>query len=91
MISKTYSALADSTRLTILELLKEQELSAGQLGKNFEISAPSLSHHLSVLKQAGLVSSRRKGQEIIYSINLSVFEEVAESLIKLFKVNKKKK
>ena len=91
MISKTYSALADSTRLTILELLKEQELSAGQLGMNFEISAPSLSHHLSVLKQAGLVSSRRKGQEIIYSINLSVFEEVAESLIKFFKVNKKKK
>ena len=57
-------------------------MAAGELGKNFNITLPSLSHHLNVLKQADLVASRRKGQEIIYSLNLSVFEEMAEKLIK---------
>jgi DNA-binding transcriptional ArsR family regulator len=90
-LSKTYSALADPTRLKILELLKEKDQTAGQLGKNFSISGPSMSHHLNILKQADLISSRRNGQEIIYSLNLSVFEEVAENLIKFFQIRKRGK
>jgi len=58
---------------------------AGEIGKNFKITPPSLSHHLNILKQTDLVSSQREGQKIIYSLNLSVFEEVAKILIKYFK------
>jgi DNA-binding transcriptional ArsR family regulator len=83
-----YAALADPTRHKILELLKKHELPAGQIGKHFDITAPSLAHHLNILKQADLISSRRVGQEIIYSLNLSVFEEMAETLIKFFKIKK---
>lgn len=89
MLSQTFSALADPTRRQILELLKKQDFSAGELGKNFAITAPSLSHHLNVLKQADLISSRRQGQEIIYSINLSVFEELAETALEFFKTKPK--
>lgn len=84
-IAKTLAALGDPTRIKILELLKKREMPAGEIGKHFPITAPSLSHHLSVLKETDLISVRREGQQQIYSLNLSVFEEVAESLIKIFK------
>ncbi|MDO8592187.1 MAG: autorepressor SdpR family transcription factor [bacterium] len=80
----TLQALSDPTRRKILELLKNKDLAAGEIARNFNITLPSLSHHLNVLKQADLASCRRQGQEIIYSLNLSVFEEVAEKLIKFF-------
>lgn len=81
----TLQALSDPTRRKILEILKKKDLAAGELGKNFSITLPSLSHHLNVLKKADLVTGMRRGQEIIYSLNLSVFEELAEKLIKFFK------
>jgi DNA-binding transcriptional ArsR family regulator len=84
-LNNTLHALSDPTRRKILELLKKKDLAAGELAKNFSITLPSLSHHLGVLKQANLVTNRRQGQEIIYSLNLSVFEEMAEFLIKFFK------
>ena len=84
-LSKTFQALSDPTRRKILELLKKQDLPVYKLAKNFDITLPSLSHHLNILKQANLVSSRRKGQEMIYSLNLSVFEEVAKVMSKFFK------
>lgn len=85
MLTKTLQALSDPNRRKILELLKKKDMPAGEIGKHFSISLPSLSHHLNILKNAGLVSSERKGQERIYSLNLSVFEEVAKLLIKFFK------
>ncbi len=85
VLNQTLSALSDPTRRKILDLLKKKDMFAGEIGKNFDISLPSLSHHLNILKQADLVSSQRDGQQIIYSLNLSVFEEVAQSLIKYFK------
>ena len=84
-INKTFSALADPTRRKILEILKKKDLAAGEIGKNFKMTKPSLSHHLSILKNANLLTSQRQGQEIIYSLNTSVFEEVSKSLIKFFK------
>ncbi len=84
-LNQTLQALSDPTRRRILEMLKKKDLPAGEIGKNFSISPPSLSHHLNVLKQADLVTSQRQGQEIIYSLNLSVFEEIAEKLYKFFK------
>jgi DNA-binding transcriptional ArsR family regulator len=87
-LTKTFNALADPTRHSILEYLKKKDMTAGEIGSKFTISGPSISHHLQVLKQADLISSRRQGQEIIYSLNVSTFEEVADALINFFK-NKK--
>ncbi len=84
-LNKTFSALSDPTRREILELLKKEDMTAGDIGKNFDITLPSLSHHLNILKNTDLVSSRRQGQKIIYSLNLSVFEEISKLLIKFFK------
>ena len=85
ILSKTFNALSDQSRRRILDLLKKRDLSAGEIGEHFDFTAPTLSHHLAVLKEADLISSRREGQQIIYSLNLSVFEEVAEKVIKFFK------
>ncbi len=78
-------ALSDPTRRKILELLKKRDMAAGAIAEHFEITLPSLSHHLNVLKQADLVTFRRQGQELIYSLNLSAFEEIAKTLVKFFK------
>ena len=85
MFDKTISALSDPTRREILELLKKQHLTAGEIASNFNISKPSISHHLSILRNSDLVSSIRSGQEIIYSLNVSVFDEVAGLFVKFFK------
>jgi len=83
-LNKTISALADPTRRKILEVLKEKDMAVGEIAKNFSITLPSLSHHLTVLKNADLVVSLKKGQENIYSLNLSAFEEAAKLLINFF-------
>lgn len=88
-LSNTFNALSDKTRLEILELLRKKDMSVGEIMTNFNITMPSLSHHLSTLKKADLVSSQRQGQQIIYSINLSVFEEVAKDIYKFFKIRNK--
>lgn len=85
VLNKTFNALSDQSRRKILELLKKRDLAAGEIGEHFDFTAPTLSHHLAVLKSAGLISVRREGQQQIYSLNLSVFEEVAEKVIKFFK------
>ena len=87
-LNYTIQALADPTRRRILELLKKEDLSAGQIGSHFDITAPSLSHHLNILKKADLVIDERRGQEKIYSLNVSIFEETASLLINFFKKNK---
>ena len=75
-MNDVFKALADPTRRRILEMLKRQDLTAGQIADAFSIGKPSISHHLSLLKAADLVLSERAGQNIIYSINTSVFQEV---------------
>ncbi len=84
-------AISDPTRRKILDLLKQEEMSAGELGEHFEISGPSMSHHLSKLKAADLVISRRNGQSIRYSINTSVFEDAAQFVIGFFQDRKEVK
>lgn len=69
-------ALSDKTRRDILELLKTRDMSAGEIASAFPISAASISHHLNILKQADLVASVRDGQNIIYSLNTSVFQDL---------------
>ncbi|OGY48165.1 MAG: transcriptional regulator [Candidatus Buchananbacteria bacterium RIFCSPHIGHO2_01_FULL_47_11b] len=87
-LSTTFSALADHNRRKILELLKKKNMSVNELASNFNISLPSLSHHLAKLREAGLVSTQRQGQQIFYSLNLSVFEEIAQDLYSFFNSKK---
>lgn len=85
-LSLTIQALSDSNRRKILDLLKKGELPAGDINKKLSITGATLSHHLDILKRADLISGRRDGQQIFYSLNLSVFEEAAEQLVKFFKI-----
>jgi len=84
-------AISDPTRRKILDLLKKAEMSAGELGKHFDISGPSMSHHLIKLKAADLVIANRKGQSIHYSINTSVFDDAAQFVISFFQEKKENK
>jgi len=80
-------ALSDPNRRTVLEVLKEGDMSVGEILQHLDITGASLSHHLNTLKQADLVSSRRDGQQIIYSLNLSVFEEIIGELSRFIDKN----
>ncbi|MDX5320915.1 MAG: autorepressor SdpR family transcription factor [Bacteroidota bacterium] len=78
-------ALNDSTRREILELLKQGDLTAGEIAAQFDFSKPTISHHLDLLKQAGLVVGIKKGQYIYYSLNASILEELMAWILTLKK------
>lgn len=80
-----FKALNDSTRRQILDLLKEKDLTAGEIADAFNISKPSISHHLDILKQADLVSSEKKGQFVVYTLNTTILEDVLQWIITLKK------
>ena len=69
-------ALSDPTRREILNLLKQGRLSAGEIGERFEITGAAISRHLSVLKEADLITDTRDGKYIFYELNASVLEEI---------------
>jgi len=85
ILNNTFKALSDPTRREILQLLKQQDMSAGELASKFTITLPSLSHHFNILKQADLVTVQRQGQQQIYSLNLSMFEELMTKYFNQFK------
>ncbi|MBQ9940909.1 MAG: winged helix-turn-helix transcriptional regulator [Clostridia bacterium] len=74
-LQQTFKALSDPIRREILNMLKKGPLSAGEITEHFPVTAPSISRHLSVLKQADLIRDTRNGKFIIYEINTSVLEE----------------
>lgn len=88
-LSQTFSALSDPNRQKILEVLKKREMAVAEIATHLSITLPTLSHHLDILKRAGLASSRRDGQRILYSLNLSVFEDVSEKIIKFLSLKNK--
>ncbi|MGD1102373.1 MAG: autorepressor SdpR family transcription factor [Terriglobia bacterium] len=71
-----FKALADPTRRQILRLLGDREMTAGDLADHFEMTKPSMSHHFSVLKDADFIRFRREGQQIWYSVNTTVVQDV---------------
>ena len=71
-----FKALNDQTRRDILELLRDRDLTAGEIADHFDFSKPTISHHLDLLKQADLVLSVKKGQFIYYSLNTTVLDEM---------------
>lgn len=79
-----FKALSDPTRREILRLLKQGELTAGAISENFAMSKPSVSHHLSTLKSAGLVFAQRRGQEIVYSLDTTVFQDAMAYVLDVF-------
>ena len=83
-MNEVFRALADPTRREILRLLRQGEMSAGDLAKQFDMSKPSMSHHFTVLKNAELVTNRRDGQLIYYTLNTTIMQDLAAVLWDLF-------
>ena len=75
---KTFKALSDQTRREILNLLKDRKMTAGEIGEHFSVSGATVSHHLSILKEAGLILDDRQGKYIYYELNMSVVDELME-------------
>jgi len=84
-LNDAFKALNDPTRRDILELLKKKDLTAGEIVEKFNISGPSISHHLEILKRAGLIESEKQGQFVLYTLNTTVLDEIMGWLIKLNK------
>ena len=79
-----FRALADPTRRRILELLAERDRTAGEIAERFPVAFASVSHHLGVLKAAGLVAAEREGQHMRYRLNTTVVQEIARYLVSRF-------
>ncbi len=73
---ESFKALSDPTRRRIIELLKDGKMSAGEISEHFKMTGASVSHHLSILKNANLVTDDKQGKYIYYELNLSVVEEI---------------
>lgn len=85
-INAVFRALADPTRREILRLLRDRDMTAGEIAEHFPLAKSTLSGHFNVLKAADLVQTQRRGVVITYSLNVSVFEEAAAWLMDLFAV-----
>lgn len=82
-MANLFKALGDPTRRAILDMLKERDCTAGEIGDAFDMTAPSISHHLGILKNAGLVTDTREGRFIRYELNTTVLEEALQWLMEL--------
>jgi len=81
-MNSLFKALNDQTRREILEMLRENDMTAGEIADKFDMTKPSISHHLSLLKQANLVIDIRKGQFIYYSLNTTVMDDIIKWFLK---------
>jgi ArsR family transcriptional regulator len=89
-MNRIFEALADPTRRSILSMLARGDLSAGEIAEAFAMTRPSISHHLSVLKSADLIESRRDGQSLIYSIHTTVLEDALAGFLGLVRAGEEK-
>lgn len=83
-MSNVFKAISDPTRREILKLLNKKDLSAGEIAEHFSISKPAITKHLNILKEAELISSEKKSKFVIYSINVSVLQEVLIGFANIF-------
>lgn len=84
-MNKVFKALSDKSRRKILKLLNNKDMNASEIAKHFDMSKPSISKHLDILKEAELITSEKKGQFIIYSINTSIIQETLGNFLEIFK------
>ncbi len=86
-MQKTYKALSDPTRRKIMQLLRERDMSAGELAEHFDSTKPTLSRHFSILREADLIQGQKNGTTITYRLNVSVLEETLLSMMEMFKID----
>jgi len=84
MVAGVFKALSDPTRREILKLLNQRDLTAGEIAEHFNMSKPAITKHLNILREAELVSSEKRGQYVIYSINLTVLQEALSNFMSYF-------
>jgi len=82
---KVFKALSDANRRKIISLLRKKDMTAGEIADNFNISKPSISEHLKILKNAELISSEKSGQFITYFLNSSILEDVITYFMEIVK------
>lgn len=75
-MNNIFKALNDETRRTILTMLKNKDMNAGEIADHFNMTKPSISHHLDILKRADLIESKKEGQFITYSINTTIMDDL---------------
>ena len=85
-MNTVYRALSDPTRRQILKLLREKDLTAGEIAEHFTMTKPSLSKHFNILRSAGLIQGEKSGVTITYHLNVSVLEEAIMALMEIFKL-----
>jgi DNA-binding transcriptional ArsR family regulator len=85
-MTRVYRALADPTRRRIIQLLRERDMTAGELADHFPLAKPTLSGHFAVLREADLIQGEKNGTTITYHLNVSVLEEALVTLMTVFKL-----
>ena len=91
VMNKVYRAVSDPTRRQILALLSARDMTAGELGGHFEHTAPTMSKHFKVLREADLIQGDRAGTTITYRLNVSVLEEALLALMTQFQLDGREK
>jgi len=90
-VNEVVRALGDPTRREILRLLKDRDMSAGELADRFPLAKSTLSGHFNVLRHARLIVSEKRGTTVLYSLNLSVFEESMAAVLELLETRQRRK
>ena len=85
-MNDAFQALSDPTRRQILRLLRQREMTAGEIADQFSLARSTLSGHFNVLKQAGLIVAEKSGTSIVYSLNLSIVEETVATVMDIFDI-----
>lgn len=83
-MNDVWNALSDATRREILTMLRDGDMTAGEIADRFALSKPTVSHHLNILKQAGLITGEKRAQTITYRLNTTVFQDFLKSVATLF-------
>lgn len=89
-MNEVFKALSDPTRRNILKMLREKDMCAGDIWQAFQISKPSITHHLNILAQSGLILREKKGQNVYYSLNTTVFQEIVQWFFEVSKTKGEK-
>ena len=80
-MNAAFRALADPTRRDIVQLLRGGPLTSGEIAQHFPVAWATISRHLGLLKEAGLITGERHGQQVVYELNMTVLEDVVQHLL----------
>jgi DNA-binding transcriptional ArsR family regulator len=90
-MNEVFRALGDPTRREVLRLLRQRDMTAGELAERFPLAKSTLSGHFNVLRHAGLIVSERRGTAIVYSLNVSAFEQALTAVMDLMRAGRGRK